>query len=74
MPAPALIAASAAAAARSLTIAPWLWWLAGCLACVTLVLVMGAFGALFGLQAPETGSYRPSKAARAEIPAVSAPV
>jgi hypothetical protein len=67
VPAPALIVAGAAA--RSRTLAPWLWWLTGCLACVTFVLVVGAFGALFGLQAPENGSYRRSAAARAEIPA-----
>jgi hypothetical protein len=61
--------AAGAAAARSRTVAPWLCWLLGCLACVALVLAMGVFGALYGLRSPESGGYRPSKTAQAEIPA-----
>ncbi len=67
MAAPALIAA--AGALRSRTVAPWLGALAASLAAVFLVLAVGVIGAIFGLNAPDLGSSRPSAAARAEIPA-----
>jgi len=67
MAAPALVAA--AGALRSRTLAPWLTALLGCLTALGLVLMIGVFGALFGLRASEIGGYRPSALARADIPA-----
>ena len=63
---PPLVMAAAAVPARRLAPAASAGLLA--LAAMTLVLVMGVFGAIFGLQ-PQQGGYRPSAGARAEIPA-----
>src|SRR5688500_4480276 len=64
MPAPAL----AAGALRSRSLAPWVAGLLAGLAAVFAMLVIGVVGAVFGLRAPELDAYRPSAAARAEIP------
>ena len=64
--APALVMAAAAVPARRL--APRLVPAALALLGLLLVLVVGVFGTMFGLQPPQVG-YGPSATARAEIPA-----
>src|SRR3954470_2375563 len=60
--------ALAAGASRSRLLRPWLAALGGCLAAVFLVLLVGVFGAVFGLKVTELRGYRPSGLARTEIP------